>query len=139
MRDKPVSVKEAEWTYALMMYMSGSLGVNCTYCHNTRALASWQESTPQRVTAWHGIRLVRELNADFLIPLTPVFPANRLGPHGDAPKVGCLTCHKGSFKPLNGVSPLVPDYLALSGVGKVPRGIPTEPEPPPAPKTAAKK
>ena len=127
-RERPPSIKEAEWTYALMMYMSGSLGVNCTYCHNTRALANWQESTPQRVTAWYGIRLVRELNNEFLTPLTPVFPAHRLGPHGDAPKVGCATCHKGTFKPLNGVSPL-PDYLALSGVGKVPPGTPTPPEP----------
>ena len=124
------SVQHAEATYSLMMYMSGSLGVNCTYCHNTRALSNWAESTPQRVTAWHGIRMVRELNSDFLIPLTSTFPAHRLGPHGDAPKVGCATCHKGVFKPLNGVSPL-PDYLALSGVGKVPAGTPTEPEPPP--------
>ena len=54
------------------------------------------------------------------------FPANRLGEHGDGPKVGCATCHKGTFKPLNGVSPLG-DYLALSGVGKVPPGVPSEP------------
>lgn len=91
--------------------------------------------TPQRVTAWHGIRLVRELNTDFLIPLTSTFPANRLGPHGDAPKVGCATCHKGTFKPLNGVSSLT-DYLALSGVGKVPPGTPSEPEPEPPPAAA---
>ena len=132
-RDELPSVKSAEWTYSLMLYMSGSLGVNCTYCHNTRAFANWAESTPQRVTAWHGIRMVRELNTDFLIPLTPIFPAKRLGVHGDAPKVGCATCHKGTFKPLNGVSPL-PDYLALSGVGKVPGGVPTPPEDP-APET----
>jgi len=123
------SVKSAEMTYSMMLYISGSLGVNCTYCHNTRAFASWQESTPQRVTAWHGLQMVRELNTQFLIPLTPVFPNYRLGPHGDAPKVGCATCHKGAFKPLNGVSPL-PDYMALSGVGKVPAGTPTPPEPP---------
>jgi photosynthetic reaction center cytochrome c subunit len=136
-RPQPTSVKLAEQTYSLMMYMSGSLGVNCTYCHNTRALASWQESTPQRVTAWHGIRLVRMLNTEYLIPLEPLFPANRLGPHGDGPKIGCMTCHKGNFKPLNGVSPLT-DYMALSGVGKVPAGIPTPPEPaaPPAPAAA---
>jgi len=132
MDTEPAPIMNAQWTYSLMMYMSGSLGVNCTYCHNTRALANWGESTPQRVTAWHGIRMVRELNSDFLFPLTPVFPGYRLGPHGDAPKVGCATCHKGTFKPLNGVSPL-PDYLALSGVGKVPGGTPSEPEPPPAP------
>ena len=53
------SVKQTEWTYALMMYMSGSLGVNCTYCHNTRAMGLWEQSTPQRSTAWHGIRMVR--------------------------------------------------------------------------------
>jgi photosynthetic reaction center cytochrome c subunit len=131
------SVQNAQRTYALMMYMSGSLGVNCTYCHNTRALASWAESTPQRVTAWYGIRLVRELNTDFLIPLTPIFPSYRLGLHGDGPKVGCATCHKGVFKPLNGVSPL-PDYLALAGVGRVPAGTPSEPAPPP-PAAAPKK
>ncbi len=128
-RHEPPGVKSAEWTYSLMLYMSGSLGVNCTYCHNTRALARWDESTPQRVTAWHGIRMVREINTDFLTPLTPVFPANRLGPHGDGPKVGCATCHKGTFKPLNGISPLT-DYLALSGIGKVPAGTPTPPEAP---------
>jgi photosynthetic reaction center cytochrome c subunit len=130
-RQAPPSVKSAEWTYALMLYMSGSLGVNCTYCHNTRAMARWEESTPQRVTAWHGIRMVRDLNTAYLTPLTPLFPPNRLGPHGDGPKVGCATCHKGTFKPLNGVSPLA-DYLALSGVGKVPSGTPSEPAAPEA-------
>ncbi len=129
-RDRPpVSIKNATSTYALMMYMSGSLGVNCTYCHNTRAMARWDESTPQRVTAWHGIRMVRDLNTAYLTPLEPLFPANRLGPHGDGPKVGCATCHKGVFKPLNGVSPLL-DYLALAGEGKVPPGVPSEPAAP---------
>jgi photosynthetic reaction center cytochrome c subunit len=130
-------LKNARWTYAMMMYMSGALGVNCTYCHNTRALASWAESTPQRVTAWHGIRMVRQLNTEFLLPLASTFPATRLGPHGDGPKVGCATCHKGTFKPLNGVSPL-PDYLALSGVGKVSPGTPSEPAAAEPPATPAK-
>jgi photosynthetic reaction center cytochrome c subunit len=132
----PPGIKRTEWTYSLMMYMSGSLGVNCTYCHNTRALSRWEESTPQRVTAWYGIRMVRELNTDYLTPLTPIFPAKRLGPHGDGPKVGCATCHKGVFKPLYGVSPLT-DYLALSGVGKVPAGTPTPPEAPAEPEAPA--
>ena len=39
----------------------------------------------------------------------------RLGPDGDGPKVGCATCHKGTFKPLYGVSPLT-DYRVLAGV-----------------------
>jgi Photosynthetic reaction centre cytochrome C subunit len=109
------SVKQAEWTYSLMMYMSNSLGVNCTYCHASRALESWDQSTPQRATAWHGIRMVRDLNSAYLIPLQPLFPANRLSAEGDGPKVGCATCHKGSYKPLNGVSPLT-DYPVLAGV-----------------------
>jgi hypothetical protein len=108
------SIKQAEWTYSLMMYMSKSLGVNCTFCHNTRALARWNESTPQRVTAWHGIRMVRDLNNSYLNPLKPQFPAHRLSPQGDGPKVGCETCHKGWFKPLNGVS-MLPDYPELAG------------------------
>ena len=58
------SIKKAEWSYSLMIYMSNSLGVNCTYCHNTRAMGRWEQSTPQRVTAWHGIRMVRQLNND---------------------------------------------------------------------------
>ena len=113
--ENPHSVKQAEWTYSLMMYMSNSLGVNCTYCHASRALASWDQSTPQRATAWHGIRMVRELNSAFLIPLQPTFPVNRLSAEGDGPKVGCATCHKGTYKPLNGVSPLK-DYPVLAGV-----------------------
>ncbi len=108
-------VKQAEWTYSLMIYMSNSLGVNCTYCHNTRALARWEESTPQRATAWYGIRMVRDLNNAYLTPLKPQFPANRLSPEGDGPKVGCETCHKGWFKPLNGVS-MLKDYPELAGV-----------------------
>ena len=109
------SIKQAEWTYSLMMYISNSLGVNCTYCHMTRAMGRWEQSTPQRATAWYGIRMVRSLNQDFLEPLRPVFPDYRLGPAGDAPKVGCETCHKGAFKPLYGVS-MLGDYPELAGV-----------------------
>ena len=56
------SIKQTEWTYALMMHMSQSLGVNCTFCHNSRSFAAWDQSTPQRVHAWYGIRMVRDLN-----------------------------------------------------------------------------
>ena len=62
-----------------MMNFSQALGVNCDYCHNTRSFADWPSSPPQRVTAWHGIRMVRDLNNDYLNPLKNVFPANRLG------------------------------------------------------------
>ncbi len=103
-------VKETENTWALMMYMSESLGVNCVTCHNSRAFNDWDQSPPQRVTAWHGIAMTRALNADYLTGLAPVFPAERKGPQGDVFKVGCATCHNGVQKPLNGVS-MLQDYV----------------------------
>ncbi len=109
------SIKQAEWTYSLMMYMSNSLGVNCTYCHNTRALAKWEESMPQRVTAWYGIRMVRDINEKYLTPVASLLPSHRLSAEGDAPKVGCQTCHKGAYKPLYGVT-MLNDYGELRGV-----------------------
>lgn len=103
--DNRQSVKQAEWTYALMMHFSQALGVNCSYCHNTRSFANWPQSPPQRVTAWHGIRMVRDLNNNYLDPLSKVFPPGRLGVAlGDSPKVNCATCHNGTYKPLFGVS-----------------------------------
>jgi photosynthetic reaction center cytochrome c subunit len=125
------SIKQTEWTYSLMMYISKSLGVNCTYCHNTRALGRWEESMPQRSTAWHGIRMVRQLNTAYLMPLQSVFPANRLSVEGDGPKVGCATCHKGTYKPLYGVSSLK-DYPVLAGVVAAAASAPA-PAPAPAP------
>lgn len=96
------SIQQTEFTYSLMAHMSESLGVNCTFCHNSRAFASWEQSPPQRVTAWHGIQMVRQLNADYLVPLQSTYPDFRLGPTGDAPKANCETCHKGIFRPLYG-------------------------------------
>ena len=99
------SIKQAEWTYALMMNFSQSLGVNCDYCHNTRAFGDWSQSPPQRMTAWYGIRMVRDLNNAYLDPLKETFPASRLGvAQGDSPKVRCATCHNGVFKPLFGAA-----------------------------------
>lgn len=112
------SIKQTEWTYGLMMHMSKSLGVNCTQCHNTRALGSWDNSSPPRVTAWHGIRMVRSLNLEYLVPLTQTFPANRLGPTGDVAKVNCATCHQGAHKPLYGaeMAKFHPELLTKSPV-----------------------
>jgi photosynthetic reaction center cytochrome c subunit len=118
------SIKQAEWTYGLMMYMSDSLGVNCTFCHNTRSMAAWEASPVTRATAWYGIRLARDLNGAFLTPLKSVLPATRLGPTGDAPKVGCATCHNGVHKPLLGVS-MLKDYQRELG-GPTPY-VPTVP------------
>ena len=108
------SIKETEWTYALMIHFSQSLGVNCTYCHNSRAFGDWSQSTPQRVTAWHGINMVRDLNNTYLESLNGVFPPARLGPHGDVAKVNCATCHNGVYKPLFGVS-MVKTFPSLQG------------------------
>jgi photosynthetic reaction center cytochrome c subunit len=107
------SVKDTEATYGLMVAMSESLGVNCTFCHNSRAFSDWTTSTPQRVTAWHGLQMVRALNGNYLEPLASTFPANRLGPLGDGPKLDCATCHQGVNKPLFGQS-MVADYPALT-------------------------
>jgi photosynthetic reaction center cytochrome c subunit len=96
-----------------MVHMSESLGVNCTYCHNSRAFAEWGgESRPQRTTAWHGIRMARGLNNEYMVPLTGVFPQHRLGPTGDVAKVNCQTCHQGVNKPYGGVS-MAKDYPEL--------------------------
>ena len=100
----PSSIKQTEWTYALMAHFSQSLGVGCDYCHNTRAFGQWSQSPPARATAWYGIRMVRDLNVNFLDPLASVLPANRHGPLGDGPKVDCMTCHQGVYKPLFGAA-----------------------------------
>ncbi len=106
------SIKQTEWTYALMVHMSQSLGVNCTFCHNSRSFAEWNQSSPQRTVAWNGIRMVRDVNNGFIEPLRPIFPANRLGPHGDTLKANCTTCHQGVYKPLFG-APMLRDYPEL--------------------------
>ena len=104
---RPVeSLQHTESNYALMMHFAGSLGVNCTYCHNSQNFASWSGSRPQRVTAWHGIQMLRDLNLSYFDPLKPTYPASDLGPLGDAPKANCATCHQGVYKPLAGASML---------------------------------
>jgi photosynthetic reaction center cytochrome c subunit len=109
-----VSIKQTEWTYSLMMHISKGLGVNCTYCHNSRSFFAWDQSTPQRTTAWYGIRMTRDINTQFLEPLTSQFPPSRLGPLGDVAKVNCTTCHEGVAKPLFGAN-MIQDYPILVG------------------------
>ena len=104
-------IKHAEWTYGLMMNISSGLGVNCTYCHNSRAFYSWE---PTRVKAWYAIRNVRSINRDYIWPLNEVLPASRKGPLGDPQRVACSTCHQGVYKPLFG-APMLKDYPALAG------------------------
>jgi len=117
------SIKQTEWTYGLMMHVSGALGVNCTYCHNSRSFVSWDQSNPARASAWYGIRMVRDLNTAYLEPLGPTYPHVRLGPLGDAPKANCATCHLGVFKPLYGANMLA-DYPELAVAAPQPAAAP---------------
>ncbi len=102
-----MNIKDTEHTFGLMIHMSNSLGVNCANCHNTRSMNVWEQGPVQRTTAWYGIRMVRQLNNEYLNPLQPVYPPHRLGPTGDAPKANCATCHQGVNKPLMGAQMLV--------------------------------
>jgi photosynthetic reaction center cytochrome c subunit len=105
------SIQQTEGTYALMTHLSLALGVNCTFCHNSRSFASW-EGPPQRVTAYHGIRMVRDINNNYIEALAATFPDNRKGPQGDVLKTNCATCHQGLNKPLGGVA-MAKDYPGL--------------------------
>jgi photosynthetic reaction center cytochrome c subunit len=112
--DSGPSVQRTEHTYGLMMHFASSLGVNCTYCHNSRNFQGYE--IPQKATSWYGIRMVRALNTGYLNPLRSAYvdqASNRLGVNGDAPKLNCATCHQGAYKPLNGVS-MVKAYPELA-------------------------
>jgi photosynthetic reaction center cytochrome c subunit len=119
---KGETIQHTEDTYALMMRLSQSLGVNCTYCHNTRSFGAWGESSPRRLTAWHGIRMVRELNTNYMEPLTGTFPPARRGPMGDVAKLDCGTCHQGAYKPVYGAQMAKdhPELLKVSMVSAAP-------------------
>jgi photosynthetic reaction center cytochrome c subunit len=107
------SIARTETTYSLMTHISASLGVNCTYCHTSQNFGQWDGAPPQRLTAFHGIRMVRELNNAHMEPLTSTFPAERKGELGDVAKLNCATCHQGAYKPLFG-APMVKDHPALA-------------------------
>ncbi|MBM3389152.1 MAG: photosynthetic reaction center cytochrome c subunit [Betaproteobacteria bacterium] len=115
------SIQQGEYTYGLMMHMSDSLGVNCTYCHNSRNFGDWSQSPPQRTTAWYGIRMVRDLNLDYMEDLTSIFPVGRKGPLGDVAKVNCATCHQGAYKPLYGAK-MAKDHPELTTLVQVVAG-----------------
>lgn len=108
--DNRRSTKQTEYAYSLMIHMSNAMGVNCTFCHNSARFADWEESTPQRVTALRGLRMIRDANIEHMLVLQDVWPEDpseynsypdraRLGPLGDGPKLRCSTCHIGAYKP----------------------------------------
>ncbi|MEO1230076.1 MAG: photosynthetic reaction center cytochrome PufC [Myxococcota bacterium] len=107
------SIKQTEWTYGLMMHFSNALGVNCTYCHQSRAFKMWNQSPPPRATAWYGIRMVREVNNKYIgyLQENEIYPADTY-PDDELPKANCMTCHQGVYKPLLG-APMLNDYPSL--------------------------
>ena len=117
--DSPL-IQQAEMTYAWMNYFANSLGVNCTFCHNTRAFYDAAQVTPQWATASLGILMVQEQLEQYILPLQDVLPAERLGPvYADVPKLACRTCHQGEQQPLNGLNG-IRNWPELAVVGEVP-------------------
>ena len=115
--------------YEMMMEMSLQIGVNCGYCHNSRALDDWSQSTPMRWTGFYALRLIRDLNKNYLLPLAqlipqqrtlvhptpmPVIPATERGQQPGNALLTCETCHYRLQKPMNGVN-MVKDYPGLVG------------------------
>ena len=97
--------QDTERTFSLMNYVSNSLGVNCVFCHNSRAFYDPEQVTPQWATEQLGIGMVQEINNDWLLPLEGILPPERLGPvFADAPKAACKTCHKGYQQPMQGLN-----------------------------------
>lgn len=110
--------QDTERTFSLMNYVSNSLGVNCNFCHNSRAFYDGGQVTPQWATESLGIQMVLEMNNDYLVPLEDQYPPERLGPvYADAPKAACKTCHKGYQQPLQGMNVIAdwPELATTSG------------------------
>lgn len=110
--------EKAENIYILMMQMSDALGVNCNYCHNSRALSDWSESTPNRVVGWWAMDQTLHTNKDYIVPITGLLPRDHLGTLGDVGKIECATCHIGHTKPLGGYN-LLSHYPELGPPGGV--------------------
>ncbi|MBK5912398.1 hypothetical protein CCR85_12975 [Rhodothalassium salexigens] len=122
------NIMDTEHVYAMMIHISQGLGVNCTYCHNSRSVAEWSQSPPTRATAWYGIQMTRKVNNQWMAPLDSVIPTDssdwiggtkfgaRLGPTGDVAKVNCTTCHQNVYKPLYGAK-MLKDHPELWGDG----------------------
>ena len=65
-----------------------SLGVMCSYCHNSLDYAA--DSKPEKEVSRDMVRLAEKINADLA-----VMP--NLG--SEKPIVNCVTCHRGATKP----------------------------------------
>jgi len=113
-------IQQAERTYGFMNYIANSLGVNCVFCHNSRAFYDGAQVTPQWSTASLGIQMVQEINALHLLPLRDIYPPERLGPvYADAPLAACRTCHQGYQQPMQGMN-VIRNYPELAVVEGAP-------------------
>ena len=119
---------EATRIYEMMMQLSDGIGVNCGYCHQSRAFQDWSQSSPYRWNTWYALRMVRDLNRHFLLPIAavlpqsrtlehetrvPVMPVRMKGAQTGEGLVVCATCHFGLPQPLNGAN-MVKDYPGLT-------------------------
>ena len=119
---------EAARIYEMMMTYSDGIGVNCGYCHNSRALSDWSQSSPFRWAGQTGLNLMQDINRNFLlvadaaVPLTrqrvhetalPVIPAREAGVQNGNGLALCATCHYGEPNPLNGTN-VIDAYPALT-------------------------
>ncbi|TVP44598.1 MAG: photosynthetic reaction center cytochrome c subunit [Gemmatimonadales bacterium] len=135
--DNPVSTNDTRHAYWVMLQMTEALGVNCTYCHMSPRWGDWEESPPTRTTALRGVRMTRELNQSYMLPLQNAWPAERLGPMGDGPKIQCATCHMGAYIPQYGhPASHGQDHPAITQIGFPHAGSPAptmemDPEAPP--------
>ncbi len=115
--------------YEMMMQMSLQIGVNCGFCHNSRAFADWSQSSPYRWVGYYSLNMMRDLNRTYLLPFAqilpqqrelvrrnplPVIPAFQTGPQSGSALLTCETCHYRLVKPLNGVN-MLKDYPGLTG------------------------
>ena len=111
-------IQQAEMTYGFMNYISNSLGVNCVFCHNSRAFYDGAQVTPQWATASLGIQMVQDIIDQHLLPLEAEYPPERLGPvFQDAPLAACRTCHQGYQRPMQGLNVIAnyPELATTSG------------------------
>ncbi len=60
--------------------------------------------------------MLRDLNTNYMVPLTPIFPAALRGPFGDVAKIDCATCHQGVYAPLFGAKMAI-HFPPLEGIG----------------------
>ena len=131
--------------YEVMMQMSDGMGVNCGYCHNSRAFFDWGQSTPARWIGMNGMYMTQAINNEFILPLNiampqlrdihhngrlPITPVQESNPQDGNGLAVCETCHYQQPKPLNGLNGrnVLADYPALAGPSAAP-----PPRPIPAP------